>query len=293
MKHIILTTAIGLSLTACTTQQVQENWDNTKKFAQENATVVGAVAGAAIGYAVSGKSDRGLGVLAGAMAGGLIGNQLGKYLNEKERGELERYSLDQLNNAESASASTWNSRDTNASARVTTTQSKSVEKAVEIVKLKRVDVMPQLALVGETYEAKTGMNVRFEPKIADNKAGSLRKGSQFTAIGKTSNNWMLVAQNGITVGYVKAEPRFIGPAQTQRTAMRAEGIDLDAIDDQATTAALDMDGVDLDSVELDKTEIIAGTECRTINYDITANNGQKGNASFDACRGADGAWELT
>lgn len=299
MKKIILSIAIAsaISTTGCSVDQVKQNtgnvWDQTSTFAKENSAVVGAVVGAAIGYAVSGKSDRGLGVLAGALAGGLIGDQLGKYLSEKERGELENYSLQQLNRDKSQSQTTWTSSQSNAAAVVTTSESTAKSKSVEIVKLKQVEITPDMVLVGETYVTKVSMNVRAQPKVGNNKIGGLKVGTEFTAVGKTKNNWMLVAQNGITIGYVSAAPKYIQPAATQQTAMRAEGIDLDALDEEIISAGIDLDGIDLDNVEIDKTEVIAKTECRSVSYDLTSGEGEKGAANFDACRGADGAWELS
>lgn len=298
MKRIILPITIATLLsTGCALDQVKQTagdaWDSTTTFAKENSAVVGVVVGAALGYAVTGSSNRGLGVLAGAMAGGLIGNQIGKYLNESDRAELENYSLAQLNKNETDNTTTWKSTSTKAAAAVTTTESQFREKKVEIVKLKKVEIDPDMQLVGETYITKASMNVRYQPKVGDNKVGGLKKGAEFTAVGKTKNNWMLVAQNGITVGYVSAKDEYIQPAANQQTAMRAEGIDLDSLDDKVVSAGINLDGIDLDNVQVDKTEVLAKTECRQVSYDITADDGKNGQSSFDACRGADGAWELS
>lgn len=297
MKRTILSLTITTMLvTGCVEQvkkQTADAWDATSTFAKENSTAVGAVVGAVLGYAVAGKSNRGLGILAGAMAGGLIGNQIGKYLNEQDRAELENYSLEQLNKDKKDNTTTWKSTTTQAVANVKTSESEFKEKPVEIVKLKAVEVDPDIVLVGETYITKASMNVRYQPKIGDNKVGGMGKGTEFTAIGKTKNNWMLVAQNGITIGYVSAKAEYIEPAKSQQTAMRAEGIDLDALDDEVVTAGINLDGINLDTVEVDKTEVVAKTECRVVSYDITADDGQQGQSSFDACRGADGAWELS
>lgn len=298
MKRTVLSMMIASSLllVGCV-QQVKESagnaWDATSTFAKENSTAVGAVVGAAVGYMVSGKSDRGLGVLAGALAGGLLGNQIGKYLNEQDRAELENYSLEQLNKDKSEQTTTWKSSTTGALADVKTSESNIKEKPVEIVKIKEVEVDPDLTLVGETYVTKASMNVRAQPRVGNNKVGGMAMGTEFTAVGKTKNNWMLVAQNGITVGYVSAKPEYIEPANSEKSAMRAEGIDLDALDDEVVSAGINLDDIDLDKIEIDKTEVLAKTECRTVSYDITAADGQSGQSDFNACRGADGAWELS
>jgi len=287
--------AIAVTASGCNMANVKQGatstWNKTTEFVKENSTVVGAVAGAVIGYAVSGKNDRGLGILAGAMIGGLIGDQLGKYLNEKERQELEAYSLNQLNTSSSVGSTQWASQ-SGAKATVQTGPSAYRKKAVEVVSLKAVEITPNLKLVGETYQSGVSLNVRTSPRVASyNKVGGLRPGAEFTAVGLTDNNWMLIAQNGISVGYVSA--KYIQPASIQQTAMRSEGIDLDALDQEVVVAGIDLDGIDLDAVEVEKTEIFAQTECKTLDYDITSAEGQSGKASFNACKGADGAWELS
>ncbi len=296
-KCSVLAVAIStMLLTGCNTTQIKQSaanaWESTKKFVDENRAAVGAVAGAAIGYAVSGKSDRGLGILAGALVGGLLADQLGKYLDEKERAELEAYSLSQLKSNQS-STSYWESPETGSKVKVQTGDSVKTTKNVEMVKLKQVEVAPNISLIGETYVAKTSMNVRYSPEVnGTNKVGGLRKGAEFTAVGRTGNNWLLVAQNGVTVGYVSGKPQYVGPTSEQLAMMRDEGIDLDALDQEAVAAGIDLDGISLDGLDLDKVEVAAETECRTVDYDITSAKGN-GAASFKACKGADGAWELS
>jgi surface antigen len=295
-KYVSFSLAMMMSVTACTMDEVKESssnaWDSTTEFVKENATAVGAVAGAVVGYAVAGSDNRGLGVLAGALVGGLLANQLDKYLNPAERAELETYSLEQLNESQAASTNTWKSEHSDAVVDVSTSESEFKQKPVEIIKLQKVEVVPQLSLIGKTYITKQGMNVRYQPRIADNKAGSIKENTQFTAVGETDNGWILAAQNGISIGYIKNESRFIEPHEGDVVAMREEGIDLDKIDQTSVASAIDLDGIDMDSVEIDKTEVVAKTECRTVSYDISA-KGEQGDASFNACRGADGAWEIS
>ena len=53
---------------------------------EEVGTVLGAVAGGAIGAAVSDREHRLIAVLAGAAIGGIIGNEIGEYMDRDDRG---------------------------------------------------------------------------------------------------------------------------------------------------------------------------------------------------------------
>ena len=296
-RHALSIALSSILLTGCSVQQIQDNassaWEGTTAFVSENSQVVGAVVGAAIGYAVSGKSDSGLGLLAGALVGGIAGDQLGKYLGTNDRAALEQHSLAQMNGSGHSQSSTWSSAETGASATVTTGKSSTQVKPVEVVKLKHVEVTPNLELIGETYIAKTSLNVRSSPGVQpDNKVGGLSPQAEFTAVGKTPDGWLLIAQEGVSVGYVSGNERYVAPVGERVSMLRDGGIDLDALDEEAVVAGINLDGIDLDNVEVDKVEVTASTECREINYEIDSPEGKKGDASFNACRGADGAWEL-
>ena len=64
MKRIILALPLVLAAAACTTQ--------------EQSTLGGAAAGAALGAAVSSHNDRGKGLIIGAATGALAGNLIGR-----------------------------------------------------------------------------------------------------------------------------------------------------------------------------------------------------------------------
>ncbi|CAL4866866.1 hypothetical protein MMA231_01111 [Asticcacaulis sp. MM231] len=82
-----------------TAAQAQSQYQNSseydgycyvKKGSNTTGTVVGAVAGGALGSQVS-KNERGLGTVAGAVLGGVIGNQVGKSNDRCLNGEYYSY----------------------------------------------------------------------------------------------------------------------------------------------------------------------------------------------------------
>ncbi|MGA9659599.1 MAG: glycine zipper 2TM domain-containing protein [Asticcacaulis sp.] len=93
----ILLTATSLT-TAATAQTQYRSQGNSeydgycyvKKGSNTTGTVVGAVAGGALGSQVS-KNEKGLGTIAGAVLGGVIGNQVGKTNDTCMNGEYYSY----------------------------------------------------------------------------------------------------------------------------------------------------------------------------------------------------------
>ncbi|MFT4076309.1 MAG: glycine zipper 2TM domain-containing protein [Asticcacaulis sp.] len=86
---IILALAAGAPMAA----QAQTQYDGycyVKKGSNTTGTVVGAVAGGAIGSQVS-KNERGLGTVAGAVLGGVIGNKVAKSNDKCLNGEYYSY----------------------------------------------------------------------------------------------------------------------------------------------------------------------------------------------------------
>lgn len=96
---LLATTAAAPAAMAQTQYQSQNQSQNSsqydgycyvKKGSNTTGTVVGAVAGGALGSQVS-KNERGLGTIAGAVLGGVIGNQVGKTNDTCLNGEYYSY----------------------------------------------------------------------------------------------------------------------------------------------------------------------------------------------------------
>jgi len=90
---IILALAAGAPMAAQAQSQGSAQYDGycyVKKGSNTTGTVVGAVAGGALGSQVS-KNERGLGTIAGAVLGGVIGNKVGKSNDTCLNGEYYSY----------------------------------------------------------------------------------------------------------------------------------------------------------------------------------------------------------
>jgi uncharacterized protein YcfJ len=91
---LILAMAVGAPMAHAQNQyQNSSEYDGycyVKKGSNTTGTVVGAVAGGALGSQVS-KNEKGLGTIAGAVLGGVIGNQVGKSNDRCLNGEYYSY----------------------------------------------------------------------------------------------------------------------------------------------------------------------------------------------------------
>lgn len=95
MKTLTAAGAIGLAVAAGAPMavQAQSQYDGycyVKKGSNTTGTVVGAVAGGALGSQVS-KNEKGLGTVAGAVLGGVIGNKVAKSNDKCLNGEYYSY----------------------------------------------------------------------------------------------------------------------------------------------------------------------------------------------------------
>jgi predicted homoserine dehydrogenase-like protein len=132
-------------------------------------------------------------------------------------------------------------------------------------------------LIGKPYQARQDANVWAAPTTDARVVAGLRTGETIDAVGKVEGrDWYMIARNGRSIGYVSGG--VIGPARVAaQTQLRNEPVDLDAIE-------LD-EGVVVDTVS-------AHTECRTLDLKVAAGDSEQEETSFEACKAADGAWEL-
>ncbi|MCE2571139.1 SH3 domain-containing protein [Motilimonas eburnea] len=290
-NQTIIATIIGTTfLTGCASNK------------QEVGTLLGAATGVLVGSAFGSGSGKVAAMIIGGVAGSLIGNYIGASLDEQDRQAMARHSAQAMNELEDGQPTVWKSETSNASAVITPVATTQKTKTMKVVKLKQVEVLPVKTMISQPYQTKSSLNVRPTPSTEHQAVGGLKQGEVVTAVGAVENGWIMVAKNSITLGYV--HPDFIQPyvpgnhineqerevaaQQSMRTA-----IDLDAIDTQQTSAQLSQDtGFDLDSIELTEDELVATTECRTMEAKVTSDKGQQSTETFNACKAADGAWEL-
>ncbi|ART79656.1 glycine zipper domain-containing protein [Oceanisphaera avium] len=273
-------TAAILSTTGCA--GMSEN----QYFNQENmGSLLGAVAGVAIGSQVGGGSGRTVAMILGGVAGGALGKMIGKNLDERDQQALALRTQQMLNQGANHAVS-WQSDHSDAQATITPVKSTIKNETVKVQRTEAVQTVANMKLINQTYIAKKSANVRNAPNNTASKVGGLALGSSFTAIGRTDNDWIMVGRKGVTVGYVYAP--LVGPkpaAVTQVTQVADVATDLDAMDDVVAK----QQGFDLDSIQ--ESQISAQTSCKTLEYKVTA-KGKSNSEQVEACQSADGAWEL-
>lgn len=249
---------------------------------QTLGTVIGSVGGALIGSRIGGGSGRTAAVIAGALAGGALGNWIGGNLDERDRQALAARTQQAL---DSGAPMTWQSEHSGASATITPGESKTVTRETTVRRSPKVVAVAGMRVIDEPYQASKSANLRAAPTTDAGKVGGLAVGQTFTAVGRTENNWIAVGRKGTTVGYVHGS--LVGPATP---AASDTATDLDSI----SVAAAQEQGFDLDAFEpaAPVSETVAvRTTCRTVSYEVKTASGQE-QKTVDACRSADGAWQL-
>lgn len=258
---------------------------------REIGTGIGAVAGAIIGSQFGKGSGRTAAVLVGGLLGSWIGNSIGNYLDKKDQEALMRQSAEMINRQNGETA-VWQSDHSGSSATIKTSNSEKKQKKVKVVKVKKVDTTPRLELIGETYVSTASSNVRHAPDKSGQVISGLKNGEKFTAVGKTDNDWVLVAKNNITVGYVYGS-LVKQSSSNNNQPIRDGAISLDDIDEVAISNAnkSKQEGINLDKIDLEEASVATETECKNVSMDIKSEKGET-TESFETCKGSDGAWEI-
>jgi surface antigen len=170
-------------------------------------TGIGAAVGALGGYLLAGKKNRALGVVAGGLAGALIGNRIGNALDERDRQALQDKIQKTLDTAKVGETETWNSDHTNASGVIKVTQETTEIKQVSVKKIPDVILAPsaQLNVAGGVRWVSTALNVRKGPGQSYDKVKTLPKNTEVSLNGVTDDNWYLISENNVVIGYVSGK----------------------------------------------------------------------------------------
>lgn len=273
-------TAAIISVSGCA------NLAQNEYFNQENiATVIGSVAGVALGSQIGGGSGRTAAMIVGALAGGALGKMIGSRLDERDRQSLALQTQRMLEQ-DSTQPVQWTSEHSGAQATITPGAVTTQTKSVSVKRTAQVQTVPNMTLLNQTYYSQKSANVRSAPSTSGARVGSLLPGSSFTALGRTDNNWIAVGRKGVTVGYVYAPlVSTQAPVQKAQANQALAATDLDAMPD----AVAKQQGFDLDSVQMET--VSAQTSCKTLDYKVTA-KGATEQQQVKACQAEDGAWEL-
>lgn len=244
---------------------------------------LGAVAGVLVGSQIGGGSGRKWAMALGGLAGAYLGGVIGQHLDEQDRLAATQ-ALEHLNDRQST---TYSNPQTGKQTTFTVNSTRQVQKEVPIVRYKSVQAAPAMELIGKTYVALKSSNVRNAPTTQGSVVLSgLQPGENFTAVGKVKNKpWIMVAKDDISVGYVHASlvtQANQGSQSGQQLALR-EAVDLDTMESNVNA---NYKAVDLDQeVVVENTTV--STSCRNVTYSQS-----DAKESFNACKGADGAWEI-
>lgn len=271
MRHLKATStlvSIGL-LVSCQTM------DEMGISKQQAGTGAGAVVGGILGGLLGG-DNKVFGALAGAAIGGLIGNQFGKFLDERDRVAIQQETAKALEQVSDGEKVNWANAESGASAVITPRETKTVKKEVAIIRDENIQTPPALELIGKSYIVVTNANVRAAPTTASEVASNLEVDEQVNVVGKVEDkNWYLVSRNQKSIGYIYGD--LIELRQV-------------AIEPRLRQVA-ELDDIEIDAGAVRETVNVT-TECRQLDYEIAAGNGQTQQDSFEACKATDGAWEL-
>ncbi len=251
---------------------------------------IGAIAGAFLAKEAGASGWQA--ILAGAAAG-YAGYRIGKHLSQGEERALRRQTAAALASAPDGGTVEWQSDESDASARITTRNSRQERKEIDILRDERMASPPAIDVIGQPY-ASVGSNVNLRAGPSTNTAviGSLSKGEVVHAIGKVRGRpWVMIGKNDIAMGYV-------------HDSLVAEHDESAADRQHALTSPFELDDVDIDEVnrqanatfELDDFVAVGdtlevNTDCRTVDFEFAAGAEAVETESLDACRGPNGSWQ--
>lgn len=258
-------------MTACA--NVEQEVEDHKEAV---GTVVGGLAGGLLGSRFGGGAGRVATTLIGAAAGGFLGNRIGNHLNEEDQQSLQNHTQERINNPEPYS-SEWRSERSGQRAQVTAGPVSQREMNVQVNHASNVQSVPSMQLLNETFSTTQATSVHSGPSRDSNVVGRIPAGSTFTAVGKTGNQWLMVASNGITVGYI--------PASSARASKSSGLTSLDQMSAEQARA----NGFDTHSISnATSSQTTASVSCRDLQYNMHTEG--KGSNSVQACRNAPQHW---
>lgn len=177
-------------------------------------SLIGGSAGALIGSQVGGGRGRILATGAGAVAGAMIGREIAQHLSRSGKQQMAQANTRAL---ETGQPQVWRDPETGAKGRTEVSQRTTNNSRVPVrVKRDRVDQMPPIDLIGATYVASTGSNIRGGPSTEYRSVGALSAGQRVHVIGKVQNrDWYLIAEDGAANGFVATSLLKAAPTQQQ------------------------------------------------------------------------------
>lgn len=185
-------------------------------------TLIGAGTGALLGSRIGGGSGRIVAGAAGAVVGGLIGREIARHLSQSGQ---QRMAAANQRAMETGQDQVWEDPETGARGETEVSQRSTRQQQVAVnVKRDRVDEIPPIDLIGATYVASTGSNVRGGPGTDYRSVGSLSSGQRVQVVGKVQgSDWYLISEDGAANGFVSASLLRPVPAEQQAPAAPVSG----------------------------------------------------------------------
>ena len=254
---------------------------------EDMGAALGAIGGALLGAKVAGDNNRWLGAALGGAAGFYAGKMIGRNLDERDRQALAARTVEALDTP-SAGVASWSSDKSGASADITTGEVAYKEQPKQITRLSKVEAVPAIKLENKEYQTTSALRVRSGPGTQYDTITTLRPGDVVTSAGRTDSGWLMLAKQGVTVGYVHGN--YVKPYSPIEQA-RAQGVDLDSVQAESIPIQECFAGIDLDAVETTSSTVTAQVGCRDVQVSVTTDKGTD-RESTRACQNADGVWEL-
>lgn len=278
VKTLLSSALVVAITTGCETtgDMTKEDWGKT----------LGALGGAALGAAIA-DDNKWLGAAIGGVAGYYAGQLIGRNLDEKDRQALAAETATALDN-DSAGMSSWRSDHTSASAQIKTGDITYTSQPKEVKRLSSVEAVPSIKLENREYQTTSALRVRSGPSTQYNTITTLNPGDVVNSAGRTDNGWLMLAKQGVTVGYVHGN--YVKPYNPIEQA-KAQGIDLDNVKVEDINKQEAFAGIDLDAVDVSTSTVTAQAGCRDVEITVNTDKGAE-NQNTRACQQADGVWQL-
>ena len=288
MRH---TRVVGVFILCGTLMGCQTLQDMKTNKKQTGGTLIGAALGGFLGAQFGSGTGKLAATALGVVAGGWLGSELGKSLDRADRAAIDQRSAQALSKARDGETISWRNPRSGARARITPSRTRKETRKVAVLRRNNVAPIPALDLIGEKYVARRNVTVRATPAKDAAVTMRLTAGEPFEAVGKVQGrNWIVVAKNRRTVGYVYAPLVEKAPAAValDRPSPQLETVrQVVNLDDIQNDTAIDMDAEGLVGQE-----VVAKAECRTMKVRIANRAGKSEQDSYKACKSADGAWEV-
>lgn len=293
---LIISMVLILSLTSCA--QVGGGGAGNKELSGTGVgALIGGVAGALLGKG-SGKTTA---IIAGLAIGGLIGNRIGAMLDKEDQKALQAQTQKVLYNQPDNSQTQWESQHSGAKAVIVPQNTRIEKRQVKIIRAADVAPAPALDVIDAKYLTRKKTTVRKAPNNTASAVKTLPAKQNIWAIGKVKDQpWIMVAQGGKSIGYVKASsispvpahqipkasPNNVAKSSVKSTNTAPSPFDLDSTAPVRTASDLDALGPG------EQTDVIvASVTCRDIKTRTTA-KGQTADTTQTLCKSPDGSWEL-